>query len=280
MVGLKFFEQASRVIAEDMVALFLESEGFADQFPVSSQLFIENVTPESLLEIAGLGKNFGTNIPRGYSLLALLPKRVPDEKKKRLFRDTVSELLGIRKDFSQRKSMEINTLPKMQESEKKSVSNKEYHEILFKLELINERRVPLFRGWGFDAFAWKDSFFRLYNLGTLKKPLVVVMGGKLVNRPSANVFGHVLKPEKVKKAWIQLPEKHIIEHVLEEEVQEYVPETLEERLDLAIRRLSEYLQTRIRKEKTFSVPSIPTTLGNKGLVIKGTERYVSSLLKG
>ncbi len=181
-------ENIARIMAEDMIEL---AESGLNQFPVDARMLIDSLPEKSLIKIMhGLKKVHG-NIPLGYTLLFLMPRKIPVKEKGDFFRELVDRLYDLRVDFSQRTTIEIKE--RLYELPERwiEIEANQYRKLVFMLENLNELRVPVFRGWGYDFFSFNGFFYRVYNLGTIEKPEYLFLKSRISNRVSATVFGHI-----------------------------------------------------------------------------------------
>jgi len=266
------WERWARVIAEDMVGLAIEGKLEVSHFPLPANAVVDALPRETLVRIVkALSKLSDGSVPLGFALLFLLPRKIPADAKKGFFRKIVARLSEIRVDFSLRTSMEVRWFPYRRPVGGTGVSVSEYRKLVFLLENISELRVPVYRGWSFDAFAYGGMFYRVYNLGTLGGPKYVILSGKLLNRPSADVFGHVKVPENVTNTMIfgATPEE-IVRTVRKEIESAGTPETFSERIEFVLNRWGEFLGVRLSHDH------VPVQVEETEIRTEQAERYLDA----
>jgi hypothetical protein len=190
-----------------MVELFAHAKFEISQFPVSASILIDALSQDTLSSLTHyLNDNiYSLNIPLGFFLLFLMPRKILEDVKKDIFKEVIEELCSLRRDFSLRKDVEVRELRHRLPDEWVEIETEEYRKTIFLLENLNELRVPVFRGWGFDIFEWNSYLYRAYNLGTLRKPEWIYFKVVAKEMPKLNVFGHVRKAEKVERVWASEP---------------------------------------------------------------------------
>jgi len=243
----------ARVIAEDMTNLAIQGKFEASHFPISGSVVIDALPDKTLVKmVRALQKLPEGSIPYGFTLLFLMPRKIPTNVKKNAFKQILLKLSKIRADPTLRTSMELEYIPYEIPKRGVELSTAEYRKLVFLLDNMTEIRVPIYRGWSFDAFAHNGRFYRIYNIGTLKAPKYIVLSGKLINNPSADVFGHIKSPERVLNTWIHgaKPEETI------QRVEKTVKsarnlETLEEKIEFVIQQWGKFLGVALPREYTI-----------------------------
>jgi len=256
-------ERVAEVIAEDVVELFLNAEFEASQFPIPATVLVDALPEETLLRIAlYLHKNlYRLSIPLGFFLLFLMPRKIPEGQKREVFRGVVEDLQSIRKDFSLRTTVEVRELNHELPDAWEEIGVREYRRTLFLLENLNELRVPVYRGWGFDRFFWEGFLYRAYNLGTLKRPEWVYFRAEVARQPRLNVFGHVKEAEVVRRVSASegFDLEEIVERLREEQEKAEDLQSAGEKIEFVLSQWEVFLGKRIGR--TFVVPARPTSAG-------------------
>ena len=250
--GLKYWaERVADVVAEDMVELLLNAKFEASQFPVPATVLIDSLPRDTLVKIAKhLRENlYPLNIPLGFYLLFLMPRKIPEDVKKPAFKEVVEKLHSIRADFSLRDNVEIKVLNHDLPDVWENISLAGYKKALFLLENLNELRVPVFRGWGFDVFCWDGYLYRAYNLGTLRRPKWVYFRAEAVKQPRLNVFGHVREAEDVKKVYVSgsFDFEEVVGRLKAEQERAANLHSLDDKLDFVLSQWEDFLGVEIQR---------------------------------
>ena len=281
-------EHVAEVIAEDMVDLFLNAEFEVSQFPVSATILIDSLPQDTLLNIATyLYENiYRLSIPLGFFLLFLMPRKIPEDRKKSIFKEVTERLCNIRKDFSLRKTVEVKELNHDLPDAWEEIEVDDYRRILFLIENLNELRVPIYRGLGFDLFLWDNFLYRAYNFGTLRKPEWIYFRVKVKKQPRLNVFGHVREAEKVERVWVFenfSPEK-IFKSLEREQGMAENLKSLEDKIKFVLARWEEFFGINIDKgfvaptrSESASFPKEDTQIIER--LKSGTKKYIMRLLE-
>ncbi len=234
-----------RIIAEDMTNIAIEGAFEVSHFPLPGSIVIDALSENTLTKVVkALYQLPEGSIPYGFALLFLMPRKISVEIKKDLFKQILLKLSDMRKDFSLRNSMELKYLPYTIPQTNTEISVSEYRKVVFLLDNLSEIRVPVYRGWCFDAFAYDGKFYRVYNLGTVEEPRYVILSGNLLNNPNADVFGHIKIPEDVTNTKILGATPSKVIQLVEKEVDDVGGlETFDDKIEFVLKRWSKFLGT-------------------------------------
>ena len=280
-------EYVAQVIAEDMVDLFLNAEFEVSQFPVSATILIDSLPQDTLLRITTyLYENvYRLSIPLGFFLLFLMPRKIPEDRKKSIFKEVVDRLCHIRKDFSLRKTVEVKELNHDLPDAWEEIEVDNYRKILFLAENLNELRVPIYRGLGFDLVFWNGFLYRAYNLGTLRKPEWIYFKVKVKKQPKLNVFGHVREAEKVERVWVSedFSLEKIFKSLGREQGRAENLKSLEDKIEYVLSQWEAFFELKI--DKVFVVPTHSESASfpkeDRQIIERlksGTKKYITRLL--